>query len=765
MKLLGILVLLCSLAAAGPLRTAEAGHFPLYDEIRPQVAFWTEIYSRYYSTQGLLHDRDDLRLVYTVLEVENTWDAAARRRNQDAIKEVREHYQRILRHLAAGNAPRNAEERRVQALFGQRPDPQRMRQAADNIRFQRGLRDRFQEGVIRSGAYLEQIKSILRGHGLPEDLAYLPHVESSFNYEAYSRLGAAGIWQFMPATGRQYMTVDYVLDERRDPIRATHAAARLLRDNHQRLGSWPLAITAYNHGATGMARAQARHGDFPSIIRDYDGPRFGFASRNFYAEFLAAVEVAKNAERYFGRLQREPERRSYEIVLPAYVPLAELARHLGLDIETLRRYNPGLRPPVFAGDKYLPRGYHLRVPDRPEIVRRSASLPANILLAEQKRSAFYTVRRGDTAGEIARRHRVSLPALIAANQLDRRATIYAGQNLRIPGVGEEEIRLAAAEPEPAAPAPQRLAALEVVSDAGPVAAGAETGSAPGERPAAVNQSPAPALVASRSAAQANLQAGSLAASESEAAGTLAAGGATEAAAGATVSASGAAVGGAEPILLASARRNEPVGPAAAGQAAAEEANGELLGSRLALSLSGDTARLPGKSPASGAADLGDPLAGNPAVITGKIRVERTWREGGRLYGEIRVEVEETLGHYADWLGIRTQELRRLNGLSFGQNIRLDQRLRIPLDGAAQAAFEEQRYEFHKAMAEDFYQAYRVEGLEIYQIRPGDSIWALSRDRFELPLWLLRRYNPELDFNNLQPGLAIKVPQLYEHSRS
>ncbi|WP_218915028.1 LysM peptidoglycan-binding domain-containing protein [Desulfurivibrio alkaliphilus] len=725
----------------------QAEPFPVYDEIKPKVAFWKDIYSRYPSTQGLLHDRFDLDLVYAVLEVENTWDNAARRRNRNQINAGREEYRAILLHLAAGHAPRNAKEERVLALFGDRASPERLRRAADNIRFQRGLKDRFREGVIRSGAYLAQIKEILRQYGLPEDLAYLPHVESSFNYEAYSRLGAAGIWQFMRATGRQYMTIDYVLDERRDPIRATHAAAQLLRENHQRLGNWPLAITAYNHGATGMIRARNQHGDYPSIIRHYSGNRFGFASRNFYSEFLAAREVAKNAERYFGPLDLEPQRRSHEIVLSGYVSLAELAAHLGVDVATLHRYNQGLREPVLQGEKYVPKGYHLRLPADQPTVRLASALPDTMLRQAQRRSAFYTVRRGDTAWEIARRHGVSLSALMAANQLNSRATIYAGQNLRIPGVDEPAVMLAAAsgagagKTRVAEAPPAQEPTAPATAAAPPVEAAPEVVAVAGE--------PAPGQVTEQAAAEDYQVAGALADPRE-------------------VAAAGARLASARDNgwSLAMAERVAESRPDYVGEGVAPEAAGELLSSRRALSLSGNGSRLPAMTMA--VAGAGEPATGavNPAVVWGNLSVEEV-RDlaDGRRVGYIRVEVEETLGHYADWLSIPTQELRRLNGFPFGRPIRLEQRLMIPLDrGVEQAFFEEQRYEYHKSLEEDFYAAYRVDGVETYRVRPGDNIWQLSHDEFELPLWLIRKYNPELVLDRLRPGDEIRVPVVLARQR-
>src|SRR5439155_792023 len=117
--------------------------------------------------------------------------------------------------------------------------------------------------------------------GFQVEGARLPHLESSFDLRAYSKAGAAGIWQFIPATGRRFMRVDALVDERRDPFASTRAAALYLREVHRLLNSWPLAITAYNHGPQGMARAVRQVGttDIASIIRQYDGMAFGFAPR------------------------------------------------------------------------------------------------------------------------------------------------------------------------------------------------------------------------------------------------------------------------------------------------------------------------------------------------------------------------------------------------------------------------------------------------------------------------------------------------------
>ena len=128
--------------------------------------------------------------------------------------------------------------------------------AAERIRFQRGLAERFRDGLVRAGQW-EPLhpRGDARTRALPQELAALPHVESSFNPSAYSHAGAAGLWQFMPGTGKQYLRIDRAVDERYDPWKSSEAAAKLLGANYRVTGAWPLAITAYNHGAGGMMRA------------------------------------------------------------------------------------------------------------------------------------------------------------------------------------------------------------------------------------------------------------------------------------------------------------------------------------------------------------------------------------------------------------------------------------------------------------------------------------------------------------------------------
>jgi membrane-bound lytic murein transglycosylase D len=308
------------------------------------------------------------------------------------------------------------------------------------------------------------MEEVFRREGLPTELTRLPLVESCFDIEAYSKVGAAGIWQFMPSTGRSYMAISGVVDERRDPLRATRGAALHLKRNYEVLGNWPLAITAYNHGRAGIARAVRETGtdDIGKIVTRYQGPLFGFASRNFYAEFLAALHVERHYKDYFGDLKFEAPFVGDE------VPLSEaLAGHVAASCaevppERLAALNPAVDSQVFLRNGNIPRGYVLRVPQgtadafqarlaqiasaaRVVAVKsgrgREADRKRGVVRAATRRRAggtlaatavrTHTVKRGQTLSHIAERYRVPVRKLRDANRL-RGNSVKAGQVLKIP---------------------------------------------------------------------------------------------------------------------------------------------------------------------------------------------------------------------------------------------------------------------------------------------------------------------------------------------
>jgi membrane-bound lytic murein transglycosylase D len=440
-------------AATGEAAGAINGTLPRPAGLEPDIAFWRKIFGEVSTTEALVHDNRYLGVVYEKLDLSSYASEPARRRRMD---EVKARYAGILTRLADGDRSNlGRDERRVLELWAGRPGSSSLRAAAERVRVQQGLSDRFLEGFIRSGRWEDHIRDSLRQLEVPQMLAALPHVESSFNPEARSYVGAAGLWQFTPGTGRRFMRIDNAVDERRDPYRSSEAAARLLKANYGELSSWPLAITAYNHGTGGMRRAIRDVGtdDIETIVRNYDGPAFGFASRNFYVSFLAAEEVERNAEKYFGPVRRDPPEKLTTIEVPAYLSVNTLEQTLGLPRETLQAYNPSLLPSIWLGKQFVPRGYTLRLPDTvsdSEAGTRLAAIPAAQRRTVQASEAAGThrVRSGETLSGIAARYGTSTTRLASLNQLPKGNHIRAGQLLKVPSGGATD-RASAKASQPA----------------------------------------------------------------------------------------------------------------------------------------------------------------------------------------------------------------------------------------------------------------------------------------------------------------------------
>ncbi len=430
-------------APALPLAAASA--IPRPPELQQDVQFWIRVYTEVTTNEGLLHDEWDLSIVYARLQFAP--DAGPRTRG-DAVDANRDRYVAALRKAAdvlrekgsveAAQPALGEDEQRVIAIWGARATPERLLEASRSLRFQLGQADRFRAGIVRSGAWESHIAETLANLGLPPEVAALPHVESSFNPAAYSKVGAAGLWQFMRSTGRRYMRVDDVVDERLDPFRATEAAAQLLAFNYRILGTWPLALTAYNHGAAGMRRARDAMGtdDFVTIARRFRGPTFGFASRNFYPSFLAALAIDQNPEKYFGAIERAPELHFAEVEMPGFARMAAVERAVGVPRNVLRDLNPALRPAVWDGARLLPRGYRLRLPGSGSAwtsARLAERIGDSELYAAQITERSHRVRRGDSLASVASRYGIAQRVLADLNGLaSETKELRVGRRLRLP---------------------------------------------------------------------------------------------------------------------------------------------------------------------------------------------------------------------------------------------------------------------------------------------------------------------------------------------
>lgn len=290
---------------------AWAGVFPRPSAIEPQVKFWRNVYGTWSRSQVAFHDNRYMNIIYEVFQLPGATLEGYSLSQKEFIQERFDYWKYRLRALedkVASGAPLNPSDQRLMDQIAQGTnDRLAVQGASERLRYQRGLRERFKRGLEISGSYDRHFRQIFRRQGLPEDLAYLPHVESSFQSHARSSAGAVGMWQFTSGAAKMFMNGNDSEAARRDPIASAYGAARYLRHAYDKLGSWPLAVTSYNHGIGGMQRAKNVFGhNFPRIVKHYDHPLFGFASRNYYAEFLAARDIANNPEHFF------PEGVSYE---------------------------------------------------------------------------------------------------------------------------------------------------------------------------------------------------------------------------------------------------------------------------------------------------------------------------------------------------------------------------------------------------------------------------------------------------------------------
>jgi peptidoglycan lytic transglycosylase D len=432
-----------------PSQQSEQNPFAVPDSLQSQVTFWKRIFGTYSVYQVVIHDALHLDRVYKVLDFQPLVAAGLSDAEIDVIRHrtVESELTRLRATLARlqtlSSDPRaitnlSADDRKIWALFQHVKKPRRSLAAApDRLRTQSGLKERFARGLEVATRYWPEIERIFREEGVPRELTRLPLVESCFNVRAYSKAGAAGVWQFMPTTGRRFMRIDDAVDERRDPIISARAAARYLRSDYEALGTWPLAVTAYNHGRAGMARAVSTVGttDIAEIVRHYQGPAFKFASRNFYAEFLAALEVEHEASRCFGDLRYEKPVPTRTIRLPHYVELKVLADCAGTSVETLADLNPAFTPEVIDGKLRVPRGYALRLPANhaKRFEDRYAKLPSRYRARTQlKMYVVHRVKRGQTLLAIARKYGTTVAAIRKRNNLKRSNFIRAGQELEIP---------------------------------------------------------------------------------------------------------------------------------------------------------------------------------------------------------------------------------------------------------------------------------------------------------------------------------------------
>jgi len=426
-----LVALLIASFAAGPGLAADdtsafRDPFPVHPGIEGHVDFWVRVFAEWDLDQIAVHDMDYPAIVYEVVPLAGRREFPYTEEQQDFVEDLREKWEdrleRLERKVAKGRRL-SADDKALALLITGEGGTDAIEDVHERVRTQRGLRERFGRGIEISGRYMDLFREIFRNEGLPEDLAFLPHVESSFQADAHSSAGAVGIWQFTRGTGRQYLTISSSNDERRDPAMATRGAARYFRDAYDRLGDWALTITSYNHGLHGMLRAKEKFGvDFERIQREYNSRSFGFASKNFYTEFLAARRIALEPSVYFPEgLSAEPPLRLDHIVLQRRRSPGRIAGEYGVPLDELAGLNIGW------SQRAVSRGYPLPVGTTVWLPEGSVTRAARA-----QTEGIHVVQRSDTLSTIAQRYGLTVAELRGLNAMDDgESVIRVGQELKV----------------------------------------------------------------------------------------------------------------------------------------------------------------------------------------------------------------------------------------------------------------------------------------------------------------------------------------------
>ena len=378
--------------------------FKIPENMRDRVSFWFDVYTRYDNNNRLIHHSLYPWIVYKVVDVSPIINAELPKhrwlRNlkaDDFVKGEVEKIRAALKSLSKRKNLDNLDEYETlvaKALNSLPGEPQKNAAVAlKNLRVQTGQKNFFEEGLEVSPLYLNGMEEIFKQHKVPVELTRIPFVESSFNKHAVSKVGASGVWQFMGNTGRSFMIVNHHIDERHSPFKATEAAAKLLKENHLILHkSWPLAVTAWNHGPPGMRKAMRAVGsdDLGDIVAEYRSKSFDFASSNFYSEFLAALYAERYQADIFKGLNYEKSLDVHSVKLARSISAKELLRVSGLTQDDFILYNPDLKT-VVEKNMSVPSGFKLMVNDSAKAVLK------NLLTQESRKTGKTKLSRNEVS--------------------------------------------------------------------------------------------------------------------------------------------------------------------------------------------------------------------------------------------------------------------------------------------------------------------------------------------------------------------------------
>lgn len=400
-----------------------AGLFSVPESLKPNVAFWTNIYSSYDSHQVVFFDEGDPSIIYAVLDLPKVPGEISSPKYRPQVKKRYQEIEKILQ--AFGTVPSTATMTTDSSKLDQNSEDYKYihkllssrhligkQDWAKRLRCQNGLKSQFALGLKMSGRYADEMKAILKSQALPSELLAIVFVESLFFLDAVSHADASGPWGFLSETGGRFgLKFNRFVKESRDPALATLAAALYLKKSIKELGEWPLAITSYNYGLAGMIRACTNLStkDIAKIINEWDSPIFKFASKNYYSEFLAALHVYSNAQLFFPHVKPDAPWR-YELVQiqkPVFAP--DLVKVAAVTRQELADLNPSLTKETLDGKEVIPADFTLRVlPGKGKqfSMKLKKIAPARLKAAENKISLKYRANGREKLLTIARKHGV-----------------------------------------------------------------------------------------------------------------------------------------------------------------------------------------------------------------------------------------------------------------------------------------------------------------------------------------------------------------------
>jgi membrane-bound lytic murein transglycosylase D len=350
------------------------GTFYISEKIAPRVDFWIDIFSRYDFNELVVYDTK-YHIIYEVLDVAdilslNKFSEKVKNELIDArvLKTIKK-YRKFFKSIHENYQNKKKTEPsflKILSKFEKIKEKNKFLNAGrpGRIKTQRGHKSNFKKALYYSGKYISKMEKIFEKENIPKELTRIPFIESFFNPNAVSRKYASGIWQFMESTGKQFLKVHKDYDERNDPIFSTKAAAKMLKKNYKYLGSWPLAVTAYNYGRYGIKKAlkHSKTKTLDELINKYNGRRFGHDSKNFYAEFLASLYLEKNYYKYFDNIVFAKSDDYKMVKLMKKMNINTLETILDIDKYSIKYYNPSLSINVVKGKASIPKGSRIKIP-------------------------------------------------------------------------------------------------------------------------------------------------------------------------------------------------------------------------------------------------------------------------------------------------------------------------------------------------------------------------------------------------------------------